>query len=207
MAVSRNAKIIAIIFIPIIVIGLVFGVYLSLNERSSNGVGSNTSTTGQNSLELELGISRTSLHPGVTFSINANEYNTLNGLNNVSTEANWPMNDLQLGSCGHSIYPFGIAIFGGVYAANNISEATQLQVFPDLPCPLFIRQITGYLFEPVNDSATILPGNTTPVSMDTQISLSGFYSNGTQRSFPTGEYTVLAGDEWGDVAFQYFNIN
>ena len=124
MAVSRNAKIIAIIFIPIIVIGLVFGVYLSLNERSSNGVGSNTSTTGQNGLELELGISRTSLLPGDILSINVSEYNALNGMNNISTETNWPMNDLQLGSCGHSIYPFGIAIFGGVYAANNISEAT-----------------------------------------------------------------------------------
>jgi hypothetical protein len=207
MVVSHNAKIIAIIFIPIIVIGLVFGVYLSLNERSSNGVGSNTSTTGQNGLELELGISRTSLLPGDTFSINVSEYNTLNGMNNVSTATNWPMNDLQLGSCGHSIYPFGIAIFGGVYAANNISEATQLQVFPDLPCPLFLRLVTGYLFEPVNDSATILPGNTTLVSLDMQISLRGFYSNGTQRSFPTGEYTVLAGDEWGDVAFQYFSVN
>ena len=207
MAFSHNAKIVATIFIPIIVIGLIFGVYLSQVVKPSVGIDSSSSATDQNGLQLELWISRTSLLPGDALSINISEYNTLNGINNVSAETNWPMNDLQLGSCGHSIYPFGIAILSGVYAANNISDATQLQIFPNEPCPLFLILVTGYLFQPLNDTAVILPGNTTPVFMDSQISLTGVYSNGTQRSFPAGEYTVLAGDEWGDIAFQYFNIS
>jgi len=214
MAIS--AKFAAIGFIPIIVIGLAFGAYVGISVGSSTSVSSissvattssNTSSHGQNGLQLELGVSRTSLLPGESLSITVAEYNTLDSANNVSSGSNWSISDLELGSCGHTVYPFGIAIFSGVYTASNVSEGTPLQIFPaDVPCPLFIMLITGYIFQPLNDSAILLPSDTTPLLMSSQVSVSAIYSGGTQHSFPAGEYTVVAGDEWGVLAFQYFSV-
>jgi predicted secreted protein len=75
---------------------------------------------------------------------------------------------------------------------------------------MLLRLITGYLFQPMSNNATVLPGKG-EVSMATRISLSGTYNmTGGQPNmlipFTPGTYTVVAGDEWGNLAFAYFVV-
>jgi predicted secreted protein len=75
---------------------------------------------------------------------------------------------------------------------------------------MLVRYITGYLFQPMSDNATVLPSaEETP--MATEISLSGTYGasgNGLDQETPfsPGTYTVAAGDEWGNLAVAHFVV-
>ncbi len=92
----------------------------------------------------------------VTVSISVDEYNTLASANNVSKATEWGLQGLSLGSCGMQVYPFGVALYSGTYTAGNVSQASRSK-YPLVPCPLFIRLVTGYLFQPASDLAVVLP--------------------------------------------------
>jgi hypothetical protein len=36
--------------------------------------------------------------------------------------------------------------------------------------------------------------------------LSGYFVNGTLKVFPAGEYTVVSGTMWGDIAVLHFTV-
>ena len=78
-------------------------------------------------------------------------------------------------------------------------------------CPMLVRYITGYLFQTMSDNATVLPG-TGETPMATEVQASGTYnSTGNKLNqltpFAPGTYTVVAGDEWGNMVFVYFSVS
>jgi len=124
--------------------------------------------------------------------------------NNVSVARQWGLNGLSLGSCGVEAYPFGVALYRGVYTAGNVSSATPLQIYPITACPMLIRLVTAYLFQPTSDLAVILPSgpNAAATPMSANVTASAVYTSGTSLSsspLVPGTYTVEAGDEWGSV--------
>jgi hypothetical protein len=132
------------------------------------------------------------------------EYNTLASSNNVSMSRQYGMNGLSLGSCGMETYPFGVALYRGVYTAGNVSQAQPLQIYPITACPMLIRLVTGYLFQPASDLAVILPSgpNAAPTPMSANVTASAVYASGMSLSSSPllpGTYTVAAGDEWGSA--------
>ncbi len=129
---------------------------------------------------------------------------------NLSKESAWALDGLSTGECPSLYYPFGVAVFQGRYTSANVSQAVPLRIFPAVPCPMLVRYITGYLFQPMSDNATVLPG-TGEVPMATGVSVSGTYDMGANQlnglmPFAPGSYTVAAGDEWGNLAFAYFVV-
>ena len=77
-------------------------------------------------------------------------------------------------------------------------------------CPMLVRYIAGYLFQPMSDIATVLPG-TGETAMATVIQVSGTYNSSGNKlnrltSFASGNYTVVTGDEWGNIVFAYFSV-
>ena len=116
--------------------------------------------------------------------------------------------------------PFGVAIFAGRYTSENVSQAQPLQIFPNVPCPLLIRLVTGYLFQPLNDTAVILPNgngsNATQTPMAVNVSMrgeygaaskSGAFSSSSPQPFSSGVYTVVGGDEWGTLVFLHLTVD
>jgi len=83
-------------------------------------------------------------------------------------------------------------------------------VFPVVPCPMLVRYITGYQFQPMSDDAVVLPGSGA-VPMAAMVNVSGTYYAGDgflkePMPFAPGPYTVVAGDEWGNLAFDHFVV-
>jgi hypothetical protein len=159
-------------------------------------------------VRLELNVSR--IASGATVGINVSDYNSSPLELNLSKESAWALDGLSTGECPSLYYPFGIAVFQGRYTSANVSEAVPLRIFPAVPCPMLVRYITGYQFQPMSDNATVLPG-TGEVPMATGVSVSGTYdASGSQLKwltpFAPGTYTVVAGDEWGNLAFAYFIV-
>jgi hypothetical protein len=159
-------------------------------------------------VRLELNDSRVT--SGATVGINASDYNPSPMGLNLSKESNWALDGLSTGGCPSLYYPFGIALFQGRYTSANVSQAVPFRIFPVVPCPNIVRYIIGYQFRPLSDIAIVLPG-TGEVPMATGVSVSGtYYAPGSQLNglapFSPGTYTVVAGDEWGNLAFAYFVV-
>jgi rhodanese-related sulfurtransferase len=169
-----------------------------------------TTVQSMNGLQLQISINATSLTPGEPLQIAISEYNALSTGNNVAAATNWKVNGLTIGACPNiNMLPFGVAVFQGSYNDQNISQGTPLKLFGAVPCPQLMRLITGYDFLPNSNNAAIMPGGdiATPTPMATTETVNGTYSQGFQLTpFPTGTYTVVAGDEWGTLEFLYFTV-
>ena len=161
----------------------------------------------QDGLQLRLAINTSQVYPGGTILVNVSEFNTLNQANNVTEAAGWQIR-VALSSCPNTnVQPFGIAVYRGHYTAQNVSQGTQLQIFPMTACPMYVRLVTGYYFQPNSDIASVEPGSgLTP--MTGGVVVDGTYggSAGSMALIP-GTYTVVAADEWGATAFLYFQVN
>jgi|GEM_PF-335337 len=164
-----------------------------------------------NGLRLQLSVSTTNPAPGVALQIKVSEYNTLSTTNNVAAENSWAVSNLALGPCKNTyVQPFGVALFQGHFTKQNISLATALGIFPLVPCPLFIRQVTGFLFLPDSINAAVLPGGdiSSPTPMSAEVTVTGIFAQGTQsHPLDPGDYTIVAGDEWGTLEFLYIDVN
>jgi hypothetical protein len=188
----------------------------SQSSQSSTSVETSGSyANASQDLQLRLSANASSTggsHGNVTVSIRVDEYNTLAAANNVSKATLWGLDGLSLGACGTQIYPFGVALYSGTYTAANVSKAEPLQIYPIVPCPLLIRFITGYQFQPASDLAVVLPSgpNATATPMSANVTATDVYGIGNGGSYPAplgpGTYTVAAGDEWGSVVVTHFTI-
>ena len=206
--------------LAVVVIAAAFLVNLQQGATTSTGTQTTTSIStevgGPQNLRLELSVNASSAGGSggnETVSILVDAYNTLASANNVSTASHWALDRLSLGSCGYGVYPFGVAMYLGVYTAGNVSGGQPLRIYPFVPCPLFIRLVTGYLFQPTSDLAVLLPGGTnasaTPVAAN--LTATAEYSVGAAPSsapspIGPGTYTVVAGDEWGSLVFVHFTV-
>lgn len=198
--------------------------YSSSSVTSSSSV-STSSTTSQlantiaaedtnDNLQLRLSLNATIVAPGHAFAISISEFNTLTTTNNVTSANYWALDGLELGPCGHSYGPtqgpLGVEVFSGRYTAANVSQAQPLGIYPSpVACPQFIRVITGFYFQPLSDIAFWLPsfgGNGTAVAGSVTVG-SGYpdYSSAGQPLSP-GTYTVVGGDEWGNLLFVYVQV-
>jgi len=193
------------------------GATTSTASQSSTSIQTSGSyTSSSKNLELRLWANASSTggaNGNVTVSIRVDEYNTLATANNVSRATDWGLEGLSLGSCGEQAYPFGVALYTGTYTVANVSQATPLRIYPVVPCPLFIRLVTGYLFQPASDMAVVLPSgpNATTTPMSANVTATSVYGIGGAPSssptpLPPGTYTVAAGDEWGFVVVLNFTI-
>jgi hypothetical protein len=180
----------------------------STTEQSSTTgpVGENVSAASLNDLELLVSMNATEVLPGETVHLTLSEFNTMPKVNNVSASRNWPV-QVSLGSCSNTYdQPFGIAVYAGHVNSQNLSQGEQLRIFPVVPCPMYVRLVTGYEFQPLSDLAVVLPSSgASPSPLDGNVYLSMIYSPQAQQLSP-GTYTVVAADEWGAFVFLYFTV-
>ena len=200
-------------FFVIVAVGVVAALAISIALLpmmpgiTTTGIGpTSASVASADGLRLTLRISGTQIPTGGSVTINVTETNTRAATLNISAGKNWPVSGLRMSPCYTSVYPFGIAVYQGHYAKDNISAAKPLNIYPLLLCPLLFRYISGYYFAPSSDSAMILPGSGSPLRMTSGVAASGNYTGTNQNGFNPGEYTVAAGDEWGALVLLYFAV-
>jgi len=179
---------------------------------TSKSASSTSVKSAANGLELSLTLNGSSISSGQGIAATAVEVNTLTTANNVSAAAKWPIGNLAVGPCGHLNEPVGIAVLSGNYDAANVSSGLALQIYQPgtYACPAALSGISGFLFQPSSDNATVLgtcqPGPCFSETTSASISVRGYWTANAFASFPSGVYTVVAGDEWGGIAIAHFTV-
>jgi len=108
----------------------------------------------------------------------------------------------------------GIAVFAGYYVPNNVSSGKPLHLRPPGPHYCSIAgSFDGYYYKPSSDSAVLAPNYTHSIRTHASITMNGSWKAGSAPNytprfelFSPGAYTVVEGDEWGDLLFLYFDI-
>lgn len=185
------------------------------------------SAIGTNGLQVQLSLNSSTMVSGDVLNATLIEYNTLSTLNNVSATSHWALASLPGGPCALSDPPpLALLIFYGYYASNNISSAIPLPLMPpnmSVSCPA--RDFNFFVFQPSSSSMTAVKAKAstnTGFSMASELivpyPLRGYFSttqtrtgaNGTQLPaltiFPPGTYTIVVGDEWGNLILSYLEV-
>lgn len=76
---------------------------------------------------------------------------------------------------------------------------------------MVLAGIDTFVFQASSDNATIFgscqsSGGCLTESVDASIAANGYWSGDSFTSFPSGVYTVVAGDEWGGIAILHFTV-
>jgi hypothetical protein len=133
--------------------------------------------------------------------VTAYEFNTLNRINNVSYGSSWPNASLFQWTPTNCYQPGmeGYEVLQGNYGSNNFTAGQALWLQPENLQQCGVEtQTTGnssYIFQPLS-IRDILSG-----------AYVGYWIGGeTYTPFTTGTYTLLAGDQWGQVAILHFIV-
>jgi len=223
-------EIVALIVIAISIITILFIFYMNNGSNpvqySYSPITSNNGIVNSSS-GLSLSLSATVAPSGspnvVAISVSVN--NTLDTYNNIAMSNAWKYPSQSLNPfdpCG-APGPIGFAIFSGYYDLSNYTKAQALDLYnmnaTYMCTTMTFASDSYYSFMPHSDIAFIVPPGTQPGQVGdsyTAISISfnaiGFWSNtsemsATFRSFPTGSYTVLGADEWGNVVLVHLQIS
>jgi hypothetical protein len=176
----------------------------------------------KNNLRLELSLNSSAIIRGQSIKIDVNLTNTLVGYSSVIRASGWPVSALSLppffiSDCppSASSYPLGIALYTGNYVLANISSGEPMHLTaPGTYYCSNTGNFSGYYFSPMSNRALLTPNDTTTLSVQAFKSVNGSWvvggpPNYTPRFvlFPSGIYTVVEGDEWGDILFLYFQVS
>jgi|SRR5579875_2248533 len=186
------------------------------------------SAQAPNGLQLRLYLNATQISTGGAINASLIVYNTLTRTNSITAASDWVLSSVANGPCPLAdAPPMSLAVFLGYYTQTNISAAVPLPLDPpgyQSLCPP--RNFASFSFEPSSSTATAIGASanstvfhlslTGPVSASTI--LTGYYSttkseigpNGSSIPafilFPSGTYTLVSGDEWGNIIFSYFEV-
>jgi hypothetical protein len=239
-------------FVPIFVILLLFGFYLDTsltpnNQSTTTAINSRSSpsavdvTNSSLGLNLTLSADSTIIPKYDTIDISTSVANMLPQMNNLTATSNWAIQNLRAGPCDYTEHndssllfsPVGIAVFRGNYGINNISAASALPIWAEITCPAQfgynektgldgrLVNISSYALLPSSDSAyytayyspmdfgsPIMKGEfTTQMSTEAQIYAGdNTTDHDSLLSSAPSNYTVVAGDEWGQLVLLHFLV-
>lgn len=198
----------------------------SSSPASSSSVGSpNPTVEASNSslgLELLASVNATDIPSEDSINVSMWMMNTRSSANNLSAANDWPVHGLSSWPCGVSDwYPAGLAVYRGYYEVGNVSDGRPLNLWSSLmECPAEpIPSVTSYSFLPRDDIANYSGtssgsgGNPTRVESSVPIDFAQtlYAANGTEfysslgSSLPSA-YTLVAGDEWGQIVLMHFRV-
>jgi hypothetical protein len=188
------------------------------------GSSSSSSSSSSDDLSFTMALDPSSIVNGSAVEVEMNLYNTLNKTNLVSPADDWQLtnqsevsNSTSFGpaACSGSMGPYRVEVLSGFYGLGNYTSGAPLSIFPwPAPSPAYnycgtyvIEHSwlgsTSYVFEPQSDNATLsLPDQgswKTPMSLTVVL-------KPLDVTFPVGRYTVVAGDEWGDLLVAHFVV-
>ncbi|MCL5068620.1 MAG: hypothetical protein M1368_09760 [Thaumarchaeota archaeon] len=193
------------------------------STESGESTGSGTVSTSGNSttyavsnpnlgIRLVISLNASTVRLGGAVNYSASVYNTRSSVNNVSSASNWAIPDLIETATGPTDSPIAYAVMPGYYVSSNISKAPGIDY--GICCTTVAGGLTVYSFQPMSDVASVFgscslnPCFTKPVSTWRLLSEypTGVGAEVHWVNFTSGVYTVVAEDEWGDVALASFTV-
>ena len=152
-------------------------------------------------------MNATSISQNQTLRVDVSVSNDLYLTNTVPLSKDFKVQNLTMGPCSfYENYPYGVVVYQGKYALDNISSGTQIEIYR--AGNLFLR---GGL---LSNTFTFQPHQ----NISSYVDLSGYWtagetpmqgggsSQGVLHPFLPGVYTLVVGDEWGNVKIMYFQV-
>lgn len=176
--------------------------------------GSPTSCSSQAlpDLTLELRLNATVVPPTGSLVISVYEYNPTGSVVTLKSEQHWVNDDLLEGYlCYSGQPPVGAAVYKGYYTLKNLSTAGGNLLFvPSLVACVTSRAPAAFSFPPSVPGS--VPSQYSGVFQIYAVEGSCLWVGGTcnnVRSLGSASpavYTVVAGDEWGNLALTHFAV-
>jgi hypothetical protein len=208
-------ELLALVVVVLVVVGLGVGYFYQTSGHPSKGTAQTTYTVSNPNLGIRLAISlnASTIRVGGAVNYSASVYNTRPSENNISSASNWAIPGLIGTATGPTDSPIAYAVMPGHYVSGNISKAPSIDY--GMCCTTVMGGITTYSFQAMSDNASVFgigncnPCFTRPVStwrlLDEYPTGAGVGVHWV--SFAAGVYTVVAEDEWGDVALASFTVH
>jgi hypothetical protein len=208
-------EILALVVAVLVVGGLGVGYYYQTSRHPNTGVAQTTYTASNPNLGIRLTISlnASTIRVGEEVNYSASVENTRSSENNVSSASNWAVPGLIFTACASPTdSPIAYAILRGYYVSGNISKAPSVNY--GMMCTTVSGGVTVYSFQATSDRASVIgdcnpnPCFTRPVSTWRPLSEypTGVGAEVSWVGFTKGAYTVVAEDEWGDIALASFTV-
>ena len=107
-------------------------------------------------------------------------------------------------------WPIGVGLMSGHELMNNLSQGRYITPWA-YSCTTVSANFLYFVFSPGNSTAIAgeansegsYPQSSVPTAVDI---VQPVTLNPSQHSLAPGEYTIVAGDEWGNVALTYFAV-
>jgi len=221
----RSRATLAASIILVVVIGAAVGFVLlsspsrtnstspSTSESTSQTSGSSSTETTNSSLNLRLDLLFS--QSGPTVNISADDSNLMAAPNNVTAANAWPFSASALNpynSCGAHA-PTGFAVLQGYYGSGNYTGGQPLTLYNTTNYQLCTTTSPPayYVFAPSSTNASACTSFGCGYSYSTKVAYSGtgyWTGSGPTASFHhfDGTYTIIAGDEWGNLVIQHFQV-
>jgi hypothetical protein len=210
--------------IAIFVVAVAALVSAEVNHAYPSTVETNQVTSQQTSslnpsselgLNLTLNIEPTLVQQGDYVSISASVTNILGTTNVLSAPPTW------LGGGGGCLVN-SYSVYQGNYDASNLTNAIELDLSPAVQTgiPQYPAVPETYAFAPRSDLMTLVYPSSAPAYLQNSNAsatcigqISGYWistppppTNRTFVLFPTGIYTIVADDAWGQQAIMSFQV-
>ncbi len=160
-------------------------------------------------LLLQLSLANSSISQGRNITVGLRLSNLLSVANNIPQGFSWAVSGLYWpgNPCSPSgaYEPLGIAIFNGFFSAVNVSSGKPLYLWQPAPyyCPAGYN--SPWVFLPMSDVVQTLGGTG---RLDKNFTTNGYWNALSQFVvFSPRIYTLVEGDEWGDLVFLYFTVS
>jgi len=190
----------------LVIVGLGVAYFYETSGHPNTGTNSTTYTASNPNLGIHLSFSlnATATKPGGRIGFQAFVYNDLGRENNVSASSNWSIPRLVMDPCGPVDSPVAVVTIPGHYDEANLSSAPSPEF--GFGCTTVEGGVKNYSFQPYSDMAYVIGGSQGCAPSLCRMGVGytgtvfGYLNNGQASPFMRGVYTVVAEDEWGDLA-------
>lgn len=193
------------LLVLLIVGALAASTYLSPRNRDFP---SNASAYSFQGFVLSLSLNSTRLAPGSSVAVEASINSTSPYILNLTARESWPLDKRALLACDHG-QPLGAGVVRGFYTEFNYSSAPRLlSVALAMFCPPLVGLPADYFLLQPGSSSAVASSKGTAHHEDLQstLVLTAGAGVGADKLTP-GVYTIIAADEWGDLAIVHLRIS
>ena len=199
----RNMSVVLALIVIIVFAALYIPPYVNPVRQELNASASDSSSGYP--LVLSVKLNATMMTSEGSISIVAQVNGTSRTIQNITTRNAWAIEETLLWTrpCT-SGWPVGIAIMKGFYTLDNYKTGAVLTLkSPKYLCPIPSGSPAYFLLEPSGSRAVVSINGAFAV-WELQTSLVFGPGSTVEGGLLSGPYTVIAADEWGDIAFAHF---
>ncbi len=179
----------AVGFVPLIIVALLFGMYVDITLGSSDRLSSTALNSSTQAIELQVSVNITTLHVGQSLSVTVALYNSLPTSNNISIPtrifSGFKVQGFPIAVWAGCYFPqpLQFVIIKGIYSEAQLEAASTNTSVPSIGC-LESGIVHNVLFHPRSDVADLsgtfctngcFPLHATSLNLESNFTVNGYW--------------------------------